>query len=45
MTNLDKLLISIRYSNSQRRGILLGMLPYASNIDEVSNAHNRKVSR
>lgn len=40
MTNLDKLLISIRYSNSQRRGILLALLPDASNIDEVSKAHN-----
>ena len=40
MTNLDKLLISIRYNNSQRRGILLALLPDASNIDEVASGHN-----
>lgn len=40
MTNLDKLLISIRYSNSERRNILLALLPDASNITEVANAHN-----
>ena len=40
MTNLDKLLISIRYSNSEKRGILLELLPDASNIADVSIAHN-----
>lgn len=40
MTNLDKLLISIRYSNSEKRNILFELLPDASNIDEVSKTHN-----
>ena len=40
MTSLDKLLISIRYSNSEKRNILFEFLPDASNIDEVAKTHN-----
>ncbi len=43
MANLEHFSISIRYNNSQRRGILLELLPDASNISDVAGAHNLPV--
>jgi hypothetical protein len=40
MTPLEPLEINIRYGQSDKRKILLELLPDASNINEVANAHN-----
>lgn len=40
MANLEHFTISIRYSNSERRSILLELLPDALNIADVAVAHN-----
>jgi len=40
MTPLDRLKINIRYGQSEKRGILLELLPDASNIADVAKVHN-----
>ena len=40
MVNIEHFSISIRYSNSERRGILLKLLPDESNIADVAALHN-----
>lgn len=40
MTPLDRLKTNIRYGQSEKRGILLELLPDASNIEDVAKTHN-----